>query len=125
MEEASKAKNTHFDFGTYDAYQWYLDLGPVSNIDAKYLHGSLPFWNDVVHHPDNDGYWQAENWVRTLHGTHVAVMNVAGYWDQEDPWGGRFFAMPVKAIPVMTITSWPVPGITAAGRASPKATGSA
>jgi len=87
MEEASKAKNTHFAFDTYDTYQWYLNLGPVSNIDAKYLHGSLPFWNDVVAHPDRDAYWQAEDWVHTLHGTSVAVLNVAGYWDQEDPWG--------------------------------------
>ncbi|HEY2836026.1 MAG TPA: CocE/NonD family hydrolase [Rhizomicrobium sp.] len=87
MEEASKAKNTHFGFDTYDTYQWYLNLGPVSNIDAKYLHGSLPFWNDVVAHPDRDSYWQAEDWVHTLHGTQVAVLNVAGYWDQEDPWG--------------------------------------
>src|SRR6266498_1399991 len=38
MEQADKNKNTHFDFETYDTYQWYLDLGPLSNINAKYLH---------------------------------------------------------------------------------------
>ena len=27
MEQADKNKNTHFDFETYDTYQWYLDLG--------------------------------------------------------------------------------------------------
>ncbi len=30
-EQSDKNKNTHFDFETYDTYQWYLDLGPVSN----------------------------------------------------------------------------------------------
>src|SRR5208337_411469 len=34
MEQADKNKNTHFDFETYDTYQWYLDLGPLSNINA-------------------------------------------------------------------------------------------
>ena len=41
MEQSDKNKNSHFDFETYDTYQWYLDLGPLSNINAKYLHGSL------------------------------------------------------------------------------------
>ncbi len=47
MEQADKSKNTHFDFETYDTYQWYLDLGPLSNINAKYLHGSIPYWNST------------------------------------------------------------------------------
>ena len=29
MEQADKNKNTHFDFETYDTYEWYLDLGPA------------------------------------------------------------------------------------------------
>ena len=87
MEEASTTKNTHFDFDVYDTYQWYLNLGPLSNINDSYLHRSLQSWNDVVTHPDDDAYWKAEDWIQTLHGTHVPVLNVAGYWDQEDPWG--------------------------------------
>ena len=43
LEQADKNENTHFKFETYDTYQWYLDLGPLSNINAKYLHGSIPF----------------------------------------------------------------------------------
>src|SRR6266566_4839762 len=39
MEQADKNSNTHFEFETYDTFQWYLDLGPLSNINAKYLHG--------------------------------------------------------------------------------------
>ena len=42
MEQASKNENTHFKFNTYDTYQWYLDLGPLSNVNAKYLHDSIP-----------------------------------------------------------------------------------
>jgi putative CocE/NonD family hydrolase len=87
MEEASKTKNTHFDFDVYDTYQWYLALGPLSNINDNYLHGSLQSWNDMVGHPNNDDYWKAQDWVHTLHSTRVPVLNVAGYWDQEDPWG--------------------------------------
>lgn len=87
MEQADKNKNTHFEFETYDTYQWYLDLGPLSNINTKYLHGSIPYWNASVDHPDYDDFWKKEAWVRQLHSSTVPNLNVAGFWDQEDPWG--------------------------------------
>jgi hypothetical protein len=87
MEQADKNKNTYFTFETYDTYQWYLDLGPLSNINAKYLHGSIPYWNSTVEHPDYDAFWKKEAWVNQLHSSTVPNLNVAGFWDQEDPWG--------------------------------------
>jgi len=87
LEQADKNANTHFDFDIYDTYQWYLDLGPVSNINSKYMHGKLPFWNDTVEHPDYDDFWKKEAWVNQLHASTVPNLNVAGFWDQEDPWG--------------------------------------
>ena len=87
LEQADKNKNTHFDFETYDSYDWYLNLGPLSNINAKYLHGSIPNWNDTVTHPDYDNFWKREAWVNQLHASTVPNLNVAGFWDQEDPWG--------------------------------------
>jgi putative CocE/NonD family hydrolase len=87
LEQADKNKNTNFDFDVYDGYSWYLSLGPLSNINAKYIHGSLPYWNDVVAHPDYDDFWKREAWVHQLHSSTVPNLNVAGFWDQEDPWG--------------------------------------
>jgi putative CocE/NonD family hydrolase len=87
MEQADKNKNTHFDFTTYDTYEWYLDLGPLANINAKHLHRTIPYWNETVGHPDYDDFWKREAWVRQLHASTVPNLNVAGFWDQEDPWG--------------------------------------
>jgi putative CocE/NonD family hydrolase len=87
MEQSDKNSNTHFDFETYDSYEWYLALGPLSNINGKYLHGKIPVWNDTVEHADYDEYWKREAWVRQLHDSPVPNLNVAGFWDQEDPWG--------------------------------------
>jgi putative CocE/NonD family hydrolase len=87
MEQADKNANTHFNFETYDSYQWYLDLGPLSNINTKYLHGSIPYWNSSVEHPDYDDFWKKQAWVNQLHASTVPNLNVAGFWDQEDPWG--------------------------------------
>src|SRR5882724_1821871 len=87
LEQADKNKNTNFAFEIYDTYEWYLNLGPLSSINAKYLHGSIPYWNDSVAHPDYDEFWKKEAWVSQLHASTVPNLNVAGFWDQEDPWG--------------------------------------
>jgi putative CocE/NonD family hydrolase len=87
MEQADKNSNTNFAFETYDSYEWYLKLGPLSNINAKYLHGKIPYWNSTMAHPDYDDFWKKEAWVRQLHSSTVPNLNVAGFWDQEDPWG--------------------------------------
>jgi uncharacterized protein len=87
MEQSDKSKNTHFEFETYDTFEWYLNLGPLSNINAKYLHGSIPYWNSTIDHPDYDEFWKKEAWVNQLHSSSVPNLNVAGFWDQEDPWG--------------------------------------
>ena len=87
LEQADKNANTHFAFETYDTYEWYLKLGPLSNINAQYLHGKIPYWNSTVEHPDYDTFWKKEAWVNQLHASAVPNLNVAGFWDQEDPWG--------------------------------------
>ncbi len=87
LEQADKNQNTHFQFDNYDTYEWYLKLGPVSNINKQYEHGKLPYWNSVVEHPNYDEFWRREAWVDQLHSAPVPSLNVAGFWDQEDPWG--------------------------------------
>ncbi len=87
MEQADPNANTHFAFDVYDTYSWYLGLGPLANINARYLSGKVPFWNSVVKHPDYDEFWKAEAWVNQVNAATVPNLNVAGFWDQEDPWG--------------------------------------
>ena len=87
LEEADKNKNTHFEFDTFDTYSWYLQLGPLSSINANFLHGTIPRWNDIVAHPDYDSFWRRSAWTGRLHASTVPNLNVAGFYDQEDPWG--------------------------------------
>jgi putative CocE/NonD family hydrolase len=87
MEQSDKNKNTHFEFPVYDTYQWYLDAGSIKTLNDDYLHGSVPYWNSMVSHPDYDDFWKREAWIRQLHSAPVPNLNVAGFWDQEDPWG--------------------------------------
>lgn len=76
-----------FAFDRYDTFDWYLDLGPLSNVNAKYLHGRIPTWNDYVAHPDYDDFWKRQTMVPHLTSVKVPTLNVAGWWDQEDFYG--------------------------------------
>ena len=86
MMEAGKDVE-HFDFDKYDTYEWYLALGPLSNVNAKYLHGKIPTWNDYVAHPNYDRFWQQQTLIPALTQVTVPTLNVAGWWDQEDFYG--------------------------------------
>jgi uncharacterized protein len=88
MMETGKT-NFIFHFDRYDTYEWYLALGPLSNVDANYLHGELPTWEDFVNHPNYDSFWKKQAFYPYLKNLHLSVpdLNVAGWWDQEDFYG--------------------------------------
>ena len=87
MMETAKEANTHFDFDLADTYRWYLNLGVLSNVNEKYLHGKLPSWNDFVDHPNYDEFWQKQAFARYIGTPKVPNLNVGGWWDQEDFYG--------------------------------------
>jgi putative CocE/NonD family hydrolase len=86
--ETAKETNTNFAFDRADTYQWYLDLGVLSNVNEKYFHGKMPTWNDFVAHASYDEFWQKQAFPRYIDGSpKVPNLNVAGWWDQEDFYG--------------------------------------
>lgn len=76
-----------FDIDTPDGYQFFLDIGPLANINENYFHHELPCWNDIVEHPNYDEYWQSRNLLPHLHRTAPAVLTVGGWFDAEDLYG--------------------------------------
>jgi putative CocE/NonD family hydrolase len=80
--------NTNWPIDLPDAYNWYLRLGPLSNANANYLHGTRPSWNDFVAHPNYDEFWQRQAIAPYLRSTlTVPTMLVGGWYDQEDFFG--------------------------------------
>jgi uncharacterized protein len=87
MESSKEITDVSSVIDRFDAYEWYLKLGPLSNADAKYLHNRLPTWNDFVNHPDYDAFWKRQAFAPWLNRVTVPMLNVAGWWDQEDFYG--------------------------------------
>ena len=78
---------------SYDAggdwYKFFLDMGPLTNIDKLYYKGSVKFWTDFQAHPDLDVWWQARSLPNRMTGVTCAVMTVGGWFDAEDAYGAQ------------------------------------
>ena len=86
MMETDKL-NTMFKFDRHDTYEWYLKLGALSNVNSRYFKGKMPTWNDFVKHPNYDEFWQKQAFAPYLTKVTVPMLNVAGWFDQEDFYG--------------------------------------
>jgi len=86
-EMETTKENSKLKFDRDDLYDWYLHVGPLSNINKDYLRGKIPSWNSFVEHPSYDEFWKEKALAHALHQATVPNLNVAGWWDQEDFYG--------------------------------------
>ena len=78
---------TKFDYGTPDAYDFFLRLGPLANVDARHFKGGVPFWNELMQHDTCDAFWQARDLRPHLKHIRPAVLTVGGWFDMENLFG--------------------------------------
>lgn len=71
---------------TQDQYQFFLDAGPLSNLDEYYKEDNV-FWQQLKEHPNYDEFWQKRGIVQHLNDIQPAVMVVGGLFDAEDLYG--------------------------------------
>ncbi len=83
----TETRSAGFDYGTPDGYRFFLDAGPVAQINEKYFKYSVPTWNEYMAHPNYDEYWARQNPLKYLTQVTHAVLNVAGWFDAEDFYG--------------------------------------
>lgn len=72
---------------TPDGYDFFKNLGPLSNVNNQYFHNERPFWNELTEHPNYDQYWQDRNILPHLNKTKPATLVVGGWYDTEDLYG--------------------------------------
>ncbi|QZK90692.1 CocE/NonD family hydrolase [Flavobacterium sp. CHNK8] len=77
---------TFTNTGTNDDYQFFLDAGPLSNLD-KYYGADNEFWKQLKDHSSYDDFWQKRGILQHLNNIKPAVMTVGGWFDAEDLYG--------------------------------------
>jgi len=82
--EPTPSRGHRLQYPSDDAYHFFLDLGPIKNINEIYLHGTIDFWNQFTEHPDYDEFWKSRSTLPHLKDITPAVLTVGGWYDSED-----------------------------------------
>ena len=79
--------NQGYQIKNPDKYKFFLDAGPLSNFNKRYLGDSIAFWKDLMNHPAYDNWWQSRNPRRFVSNIKPAMLIVGGLFDAEDLFG--------------------------------------
>ena len=85
--QQTKESLEDFPYDSVDTYESLLRIGTLEGLDTGYFKGKIPMATALLDHPNHDSFYTDQNWQKALGKTTVPTLNVAGFWDQEDPWG--------------------------------------
>lgn len=98
---------------SYDHYERFMALGPLSNINRKILRGVAPSWNAFEKHPNLDAYWLKDmcGVLPFIQPVTVPTLNVLGWFDAEDFYGAfevykKYESMDKKGLNYLVIGPW-------------------
>lgn len=86
-KDALTNRVTQFEYGTPDGYEFFMNVGPLPNVDKMYFQNSVPVWNEFMEHGTNDEYWKSRNTLPHFVNVKSAIMTVGGWFDSEDKYG--------------------------------------
>ena len=69
-----------------DEYSFFLGQRCLSNL-SRLLGDTIPFWNDMMNHPNYDAWWKARDLRSGCLNVKPAVLVVGGLFDAEDYFG--------------------------------------
>jgi putative CocE/NonD family hydrolase len=76
-----------FDQGMVDEYKYFLELGPLSNINTKCFHDSVGFWTTITRNGQWNEFWAARNILPHLKNLRPAALVTGGWFDTENLFG--------------------------------------
>jgi putative CocE/NonD family hydrolase len=84
----STGRGRGFDHGTPDGYDFFLNkLGALANVNPRFFHDSIAFWDSLAAHPTWDAFWEARSARPHLKNLRPAMLWVGGWFDTENSWG--------------------------------------
>ena len=86
-EAPSKESDPAFKYPTPNGYEFHRNLGAAQNTAIDYEKKQLPFWRQMMEHPNNDEFWKSRLILPHLDHVTAAVMTVGGWFDAEDVYG--------------------------------------
>lgn len=87
LKERSKSPEPPVFESPIEGDAWgYFSNNRLSDI-TRLLAGRVPFWDEMMQHPDYDNFWQSRNALRAVKGIKIPTLIVGGTFDAEDSYG--------------------------------------
>jgi len=86
-EVPTEERAPSFNHGTKDGYRFFLELGPLTNVQQNIFKGENTHWNEYTSHSTYDEFWQSRNMLQYLTAVRPAVLTVGGWFDAQDLYG--------------------------------------
>ena len=74
-------------YPTPDGYKLFLEAATMDNVNRTLIKDAVPFWNEMMQHPNRDEFWKKRAIMPHLKKVAPAVMVVTGWYDAEDLYG--------------------------------------
>lgn len=87
LEKPTRQSPIPFDYGTPDGYEFYLNLGPLDEVQKRHFDTDIVFWDELLKHDTYDQFWKQRLILPHLKNIRPAVMTVGGWFDAEDLYG--------------------------------------
>ena len=87
LNPTNQFEGWHFDYPFQDLYDFFLEIGPIANINNVLFKNHAPFWNYMMKHGNYDDFWKERNYLPYLRNIKPAVMIVGGWYDAENLYG--------------------------------------
>jgi hypothetical protein len=87
LTKPTRQSPTPFDYETPDGYEFYLNLGPLDEVQKKHFENPVIFWDELNEHGVYDDFWKQRTILPHLKNIKPAVMTVGGWFDAEDLYG--------------------------------------
>jgi len=85
-----------FQFPSEDGYQFFLQLGPLANVEQRYFKGQVPGWTMMMEHGTYDDFWKARTILPHLKDVKPAVLTVGGWYDANNFYGALHVFLSVE-----------------------------
>jgi putative CocE/NonD family hydrolase len=71
-----------------DNYDYFLhEIITPKRANTEFFKDSIPFWKDILAHPNYDEYWKSRNPLSHARDLKPALLTVGGWYDAEDLYG--------------------------------------
>ena len=85
--EPKSVPDKGFDQGTVDEYKYFLELGPLANVNNRCFHDSVAFWTTITRNGQWNGFWAERSILPHLKNIRPAALVTGGWFDTENLFG--------------------------------------